>query len=203
MKQLKFLAMFRSRKTWRVLKWAFGGLALWVTVHVTVIVVDGLRDELEDSVWAVVFGNKVNPDRSLSPRLKARMDKALWLYREKLVDSIFVSGGVGVEGHPEGTVMRDYLVENGVPSGIIVVDNAGVNSQATALNFRQLGVRKSAPLLLISQYYHLSRAKLALRRAGFTHVGGVHADFQWEWRDIWSISREFVGFYAYLFRDFD
>jgi uncharacterized SAM-binding protein YcdF (DUF218 family) len=184
----------------RWLKWATGLLAGWFFLHTVVILWDGFSDEEPLHAVAVVPGNKVNEDGSLSPRLEARLAKALELYREGRVEKIVVSGGLGAEGHPEGSVMRAWLELNGVAPGDLITDDQGNTTWMTARNVQALLADRDREIVVVSQYYHLSRSKLALRKMGFRKVSGVHADFAWEWRDIRSVVREFFGYYSYLVR---
>ena len=55
-------------------------LTAWFFIHQIIIISDGLIDEEHRSEVAVIFGNTVNKDGSLSPRLKARLDNAIELY---------------------------------------------------------------------------------------------------------------------------
>ena len=57
--------------------WTVGLLLLWFVSHTFLIIVDGLNDSLEKADLAVVFGNEVNVDGHPSPRLQARLDKAV------------------------------------------------------------------------------------------------------------------------------
>src|ERR1044071_5996210 len=86
------------------------------------IVVDGLRDDIHTADVAVVLGNTVETDGRPSARLRARLDKAVELYRGGLFRHVIVSGGVGVEGFNEAEVMKSYLISQGVPEGSIVAD---------------------------------------------------------------------------------
>jgi vancomycin permeability regulator SanA len=171
---------------------------LWFLIHTGVIVVDGLRDEPEKSDVGVIFGNTVHADGTLSSRLKARLDKGLELYRDSLVRMLMVSGGLGKEGHYEGTKMAEYLISMGVPEVDILVDDVGINTWATAQNLNSSGI--SVPSVkVISQYHHISRAKLALRKNGFHQVSGASPRY-FEWRDFYSVVREFLGYYSYLLK---
>ncbi|MFK7908155.1 MAG: YdcF family protein [Chitinophagales bacterium] len=96
---------------------------VWFSIHEISIIVDGLSDEAVQSDYAVIFGNKVNEDGTLSLRLKSRVDKGLELYRDSVVSKIFVSGGLGKEGFYEGAEMQKYLTAKGVPKEHIIVDN--------------------------------------------------------------------------------
>jgi uncharacterized SAM-binding protein YcdF (DUF218 family) len=52
-------------------------------------------------------------------------------------------------------------------------------------------------VIVVSQFYHISRSKLAFRKAGIESVGGAHSKF-YELRDVYSLFREFFGYYKYL-----
>lgn len=169
---------------------------IWFLGHLLTISIDGLRDEERVAEIAVVFGTKVHEDGSLSERLKARLDKSVVLYQNSLAPMIFVSGGLGKEGHYEGSKMAEYLVQKGIPEHAILIDNKGNTTDLTAKNLRsELPDLQSA--IVVTQYFHISRSKLALRNAGITEVSGAHADY-FEARDTYSLFREFFGYYKYL-----
>ncbi|PKP02974.1 MAG: YdcF family protein [Bacteroidetes bacterium HGW-Bacteroidetes-6] len=171
-------------------------LLLWFLIHETIIIVDGLRDEKVNCEAAIIFGTTVNADGTLSTRLQARLDAGIELYNNKVVRKLFVSGGLGKEGFDEGTKMAEYLVSKGVSESDIIVDNNGNNTRETAENFvKQFPECES--VIVVSQYFHISRAKLALRKVGVKNVYGVHAPI-FEWRDLFSLGREFFAYYKYL-----
>jgi len=171
--------------------------AAWFLIHILFIVIDGLNDEISKSDVAVILGNKVNEDGTLSERLKKRVDKGIELYKDSLIKNILVSGGLGNEGYYEGSKMRDYLIENGIPKQAIIVDNDGNTTDATAKNFRRMHLNAKS-IIVITQYFHITRTKLAFRNEGFRDVKGVHCNY-FEPRDVFSIVREFFGYYKYLF----
>ena len=165
-------------------------------IHEVIIVADGLSDEIRDADYVVVLGTKVNEDGSLSERLKARVDKAFELYDSGKGKKIFVSGGLGKESHYEGTKMAEHLYQLGVDSADVIIDDKGNTTRLTAVNFSKIAKDLSS-VLVVSQYFHVSRCKLALRQVGFEYVYGVHADY-FELRDPYSAFREFFGYYKYL-----
>lgn len=173
-----------------------GILSIWFLIHTVFIVADGVTDESERSDYGVILGNKVNSDGSLSERLKKRLDKGFELYTDSIIGYIVVSGGLGKEGHYEGTKMAEYLIERGIHSDKIIIDNFGATTAATAENFRKMDLKTSS-VTVITQYYHITRTKLAFNNEGFSNVKGVHANF-YEIKDIYSIIREFFGYYKYL-----
>lgn len=167
----------------------------------TLIVADGLTDDIHPADVAIVPGNTVERDGRPSARLQARLDQTIALYRQGLFPDVIVSGGVGIEGFDEAEVMKRYLVENGVPEGRIHVDSGGATTYLTARNasrmMRENGWRSA---MVVSQYFHVPRMRLALKRSGITPVFSAHARY-FELRDVYSIAREVVGYGAYLLRD--
>jgi vancomycin permeability regulator SanA len=181
------------RAGWVVLAWFLG--------HTGFLFVDGFRAPELPADLAVVFGNKVERDGQPSSGLERRLERALDLYRRGAVKAILVSGGLGVEGYQEADVMRDVLVRNGVPPAVILVDGAGNNTRLTAIHARAiLESRGWRSAVVVTQYYHVPRAKLALRQEGIEQVTGAAAEYRFSWKDPWSIVREWVGFYSYLLR---
>ena len=171
-------------------------LAAWVLVHWIVISIDGFADNGKKADYAVVLGNKVNVDGTLSTRLEKRMECALNLYKSGRVGGFIVSGGLGKEGHYEGDKMKEYLLKHGVPDSLIIVDNNGINTRNTVTN--TLNMQDSLHyenLIVVSQYHHITRTKALFRKAGFQNVSGASPRF-FEIRDIHSLLREFVAFYT-------
>lgn len=161
------------------------------------IAATGLIDHVESADAIVVLGSTVSADGTPSPRLQARLDSALDVYRRNSAPLIIVSGGLGKEGHDEAAAMAKYLVERGVPPSAVLADGAGNTTQATATNVARIArTRKLGCVLVASQYFHLPRARLALERAGVCVAGTVHARY-FEARDAYSLAREVVGFAAY------
>lgn len=106
-----------------------GGLGVFARAA-SAIVISGLNDSSAYGDLIVVPGNTVAPDGTPVPRLQARLNAALRLYREGRGQRIFVSGGTGKEGFDEAVSMADYLVRHGVPSSAIIKDSHGRNGVA-------------------------------------------------------------------------
>ena len=186
------------QRLWRVATIAAATLVLVAFLASMLLVAAGLRDEIHEADVAVVLGNTVNPDGTPSHRLAARLDMAVELYRRGLFKNVVVSGGVGREGFDEAEVMKDYLVNRGVPRASIVVDSLGVTTAATARNTAALAkLHGWSRVLVVTQYFHIPRCRLALSQAGLAPVFSAHARY-FELRDVYSIFREVIGYAAYL-----
>lgn len=164
------------------------------------IVSDGLIDNINKSELIVILGNKVELNGVPSLRLKSRLDKGYDLYMKRFAPLILVSGGIGKEGYDEAEVMKNYLINLGIPKEVIITDSKGIDSFNTALNTKQILTERSLnSVLVVSNYYHISRTKLAFKKSGIEKVYGAHANY-FEIRDLYSIPREVIGYYYYLFR---
>ena len=191
----KRVSIHFMRQPKQIIKILITILLLWLFGHLIYTTIDGLKDEKKQADLAVILGNKVNEDGTLSERLEKRLECGLILYRNRRVNKILVSGGLGKEGFYEGEKMKDYLIKNGVPDSVIIVDNFGKNTIATvdntlklkdSLNFRSL--------IVVSQYFHLTRTKKFFKKRNFENVSSVSPKY-FEFRDIYSLLREFGAYY--------
>jgi vancomycin permeability regulator SanA len=187
-------------KSLKILKYAVILFLLWFAAHAAFITADGLTGDVKKSDAAVVFGSKVNEDGTLSERLQKRMECALDIYNSGKTEFIIVSGGLGKEGHYEGSAMKEFLAEKGVPEERIIVDDNGDNTLATVKNAIDIaGKYEIKSIIAVSQYFHITRAKMTFKKYGFKNVSGASPKY-FEIMDIYSILREFGGYYAYLFK---
>lgn len=160
----------------------------------------GMTDDVGKADVALVLGNQVNPDGTPSPRLKARLDTAIECYRQGYFPVILVSGATDREGVPEGTAMKRYLVASGIPESVVLVDDQGVDTQASANNTAALLKERGwTSVFVITQYFHVPRTKLALTKLGILPVHHAHPRF-FEARDLYSIAREIPAYGKYLLR---
>lgn len=179
----------------KFLKVIFIGFIVWFILHSILITVDGLADKKEYADVAVVFGNKVNEDGTLSERLKQRLNKGFELYRQKRIKVIIVSGGLGKEGFFEGDKMKEYLLQNKIPANKIIVDNAGNDTEKTVENsIRIMRSENFESAISVSQYFHQTRVKKLYKNSGWEKIESASPKY-FELRDFYSIFREFFAYY--------
>src|SRR5262245_65989965 len=96
--------------------------------------------------------------------------------------------------------MADYLAgQRKVPREAIILDEYGNNTLATAQNSAAIMKERGlTSAVVITQYFHITRARYALRRAGVATVCTAHARY-FEMRDLYSIAREAVALPVYRF----
>ena len=154
----------------------------------------GLAASPRPSDLAVVFGNAVAEDGQPSPRLRARLDVALAFYRAGMVKRVMVSGGVEQPGgRDEARAMASWLEARGVPRAVILEDAEGTDTMETARHAAVVG----GSVVAVTQWFHLPRAVMIMRRLGVRDVSGAWPRFA-EARDAYSFLREAVAlpFYA-------
>ena len=173
-------------------------LALVIAIGTAVwIIIDGLNDQETPADCAVVLGNAVAADGTPGTVVQQRLDKAVELYRAGKFPLLIVSGG-DKDGRDEAAGMDHYLTAHGVPFNAIIEDNAGINTNATAHDVAAImQARGLHSCMIVSHYYHITRAKLALKHAGVTTLSQGHAG-SLNPGDIYFIGREVVGVYDYL-----
>ncbi|MEJ8547239.1 YdcF family protein [Brevibacillus borstelensis] len=108
---------------------------------------------------AIVLGAAVWGERP-SPGLRERLDQALELYRQGYVPYLLVTGGLG-EGKTstEASVMRNYLVEQGVPEDRIFMEHQARDTYENLLFSKEIMQQHGlSQALVVSHDYHLARA---------------------------------------------
>ncbi len=155
-----------------------------------------VRDEAKRSDMIIVMGAAEYRGRP-SPVLRARLDHALELYRGHYAPLILTTGGAG--GDPkftEAEVGRSYLIDRGIPPEQVVVENQGeTTAQSLAAAFeimQRMGLRSC---IVVSDGYHIFRAKKYLQAEGLTVFGSPRVSIrQSEWKAWWEYLRQAVGF---------
>lgn len=180
----------------RIIKSLLFLFLIWFIGHTLFITIDGLSDNKKSADAAVILGNKVNEDGTLSERLEKRLECGLNLYQNHRVKKIIVSGGLGKEGFYEGTKMKEFLLANKVPDSVIIVDNLGNNTRATVNNTIKLkDSLHFKSIIVVSQFYHVTRTKMLFKKQGFQNVSSVSPSY-FEIKDLYSLIREFAGYYT-------
>ncbi len=174
-------------------------LGCWMLAAVC-ICVSGLALPQGSADVAVVFGNALNRKGTPASILRPRLEAALQCHRAGQCPLLFVSGSIDGPGLDEAQAMRAWLRERGVADGDIVLDNRGDNTLASARNatafMRERGMHR---VMLITQYYHLPRARLAFEKAGARVVLGAYPR-RFRAMDVYSSWREVPAYAVYFVR---
>lgn len=165
----------------------------------------GTTDYRRPADAAVVFGARVYATGQPSPLLADRIRTSVELYRQGLVPLIVMSGGDGSDGFNEARVMGDVAAAAGVPRSAILLDPAGISTEATVANVSALlagrnGGTAPGQLIAVSQAYHLPRVQLAFGNAGIDVLTVPAADPEPIGEMPLLVAREVLAFWAYYGR---
>ncbi|WP_232452802.1 YdcF family protein [Burkholderia ubonensis] len=169
---------------------------------VVVICVAGISMPDGKAEVAAIFGNALDRDGTPAPILAQRLDVAIQCYRAGMCGRLFVTGSIDAPLGDETVAMKQYLTARGVPGTAIIADNAGDNTLASARHLAAyMHEQHLASVMLISQYYHLPRARLAVERVGANALT-IFGAYPHKFRalDLYSSWREVPAYAVYKIR---
>ena len=153
-------------------------------------------DELERSDVILVLGAAEYRGKP-SPVLEARLNHALFLFRQQWAPRILTTGGAG--GDPtftEGEVGRAYLSRHGIPSEAILTETQGsstVESTVAAAEIMRRMNLKSC--IVVSDGYHIYRVKKMLESQGIKVYGSPRpTEPRGTWREDWLYFRQAIAY---------
>ena len=129
--------------------------------------------ELEDVDCIIILGCQVKDDGSLSHMLRDRLMRGLEVYEAGAAPKLLMSGDHGREEYDEVGAMKNYAIENGVPSENVFMDHAGFSTYETV--YRAKEIFQADKVIIVTQEYHLYRALYIAEQFG-VEAYGVSAD---------------------------
>jgi uncharacterized SAM-binding protein YcdF (DUF218 family) len=158
--------------TRRLLRWllvagllCIGGWFLWVYGQIHFY---ATHDEARPADAIAVFG-AAEYDGRPSPVLRARLDHALALYRERLAPLVITLGGGGDARDSEGGVGHDYLLAHGVPEDQIIAETQSTNTEESAARLAAIARENHLNrILAVSDGTHLFRIRALSASMGLT-----------------------------------
>jgi uncharacterized SAM-binding protein YcdF (DUF218 family) len=127
----------------------------------------GQRDRARRAPAIVVLGARVAEGGAPSGALQARAERAAELYRQGLAPLVVFSGGVGRFPPAEALAARDLALSLGVPpSACATEEGSHSTAENAAFTARLLRSRGLSEAILVSDPYHLLRARQYFWREG-------------------------------------
>jgi vancomycin permeability regulator SanA len=175
-----------------------GSAALAAYLAVTAVRIErqSAVDEAQSADVIMVLGAAEYNGRP-SPVLRARLDHALDLYRQKLAPCILTTGGAGGDRlYTEGGVGRTYLIARGVPADSIIVENEGDSTMTSVARSGEILSRMGLHSVIVaSDGYHIYRVKKILESRGFTVFGSPRKESgRTPIRDQWNCFKQAIGY---------
>ncbi len=158
-------------------------------------IVSGDSELLTDIDYIVVLGAGIRRGKP-SPMLEDRLKTGISLYNNDISNKILITGDHMNDDYDEVTVMKNYLLEHGIPEEDIITDNYGISTYDSI--YRVKNVYKSNKVVIVSQRYHLYRALFLSDNLDLESYG-VEANLryyygQWyrEIREILARNKDFI-----------
>lgn len=99
--------------------------------------------------------------------LECRLNDAIILYHEKLIDNIMVSGGTLIDKNTsEAELMYDYLLSYGISKENVIIENESKSTYENMLNSLKLlrnDLNSDNSIVVITSDFHSKRAKGILK----------------------------------------
>lgn len=115
-----------------------------------------LKEKETKADAVVVLGAQVKPDGKPSVMLRERLDTGIEIYKAGLTERIIMSGDHGSDDYDEVNTMKDYAIDQGVPSEHIFMDHAGFSTYESM--YRAKEIFQAENIIVVTQKYHLYRA---------------------------------------------
>lgn len=158
-------------------------------------IVSGDSELLTDIDYIVILGAGIRRGKP-SPMLEDRLKTGISLYNNDISNKILITGDHMNDDYDEVTVMKNYLLEHGIPEEDIITDNYGISTYDSI--YRVKNVYKSNKVVIVSQRYHLYRALFLSDNLDLVSYG-VEANLryyygQWyrEIREILARNKDFI-----------
>ncbi|MFG6496160.1 YdcF family protein [Fictibacillus sp. UD] len=121
-----------------------------------------------DSILVLGGGTKNNRPGAV---LKGRLDQALAYAENHPNVNFIVSGGLGFgKTTSEGTIMKNYLVENGIEPERIQIEEKATSTYENLLYTKEM-IGADHQLLVVTSDFHLFRTKMIAKRVGIEAEG--------------------------------
>lgn len=123
----------------------------------------------------LVLGAGITDNGRPKAMLKDRLDMGVKLFNSSVSQRLLMSGDHGKAGYDEVNVMKDFAINEGIPSEYIFMDHAGFSTYESLYRAKEIFQVES--LIIVTQDYHLYRALYIADKLGM-EVYGVPAKIQ-------------------------
>lgn len=129
--------------------------------------------------YIVVLGAHVYGER-MSANLKYRVQVAYDYLEKNASTKVILSGGQGSgESITEAEAMRRYLIEKGISSERILLEDASRNTEENIANSMKLMKNTKSRVIIVSNDFHVYRAVGIARKLGLSNVWGLGSKTHW------------------------
>ena len=137
---------------------------LFLLLYSLIILLGYFDSDTDNADYLIVLGHKLDNDcidKVLRYRLKKTVD-----YLDRNINTVVIlSGGITPNNtKSEASVMKEYLIKNGIQNRIILEDKS-CDTVENIANCKNI-IKDNSKIVLISSNYHVLRAKLICKLNG-------------------------------------
>ncbi|NLZ83373.1 MAG: DUF218 domain-containing protein [Clostridiales bacterium] len=123
---------------------------------------------LDDVDCILVLGAGVRGGRP-THMLEDRLNYGITLYENGTSNRILMSGDHGQKHYDEVNVMKDYAINEGIPSLAVFMDHAGFSTYESL--YRARDIFEAKKIVIVTQEYHLYRSLYIADKLGIEAYG--------------------------------
>lgn len=177
-----------------------------VSLNIYVISVTKSKIKLQEEIdfenidCIIVLGAGIRGEKP-SPMLEDRLLTSIDLYKQNVSKKIIVSGDHGRENYDEVNVMKQYLIDKGIPSEDIFMDHAGFSTYDSI--YRAKAIFEAKNVIIVTQKYHLYRSLYISKKLGLNAYGVSSSRREYQTqikRDIREIAARVKDFVKCIFK---
>lgn len=174
-----------------VLKWTLRSLLLLIVssfVLAEMLVLSRFNEEDDvttNAHYIIILGSGLK-GAELTDTLRMRLDEGLSYWQQHRDRKIIVSGGQGKdEDVPEAVAMRDYLLEQGIPQEVILLERRSTSTYENLLFSQQIikqdgYTAEHAGAVIVTSNYHMYRACWIGKQLGYHPVYARTSEVPWK-----------------------
>lgn len=182
-----FLAVFIIRMAEKLGKISFSPVIVWgfricmiifigtFIIAETAIIMQRYKKTEDNCDYLLILGCRVR-GTEVTKSLRYRLDSALEYLENNENTQIIVSGGQGKgEDISEAQAMKDYLCEHGVEAARIIMEDKSTDTVQNIRYSAEYISTKTAKICVVSNDFHLFRAKRIVNAQGLKNVSTIAA----------------------------
>ena len=133
------------------------------------VIVGSFINTAEKTDYAIVLGLALQNGQPTKP-LQLRLDTASD-YLEEYPDAklVLTGGNADSSGKTEAEAMREILAAKGIPDASMILEDEAASTKENFQNVVKM-TDPSKPIVIISSNYHMERAVMYAKKAGFTNI---------------------------------
>lgn len=114
---------------------------------------------------AIVLGSPAKEDGSLSRMQKTRMDAAIRLYRQHMVQRIIISGGSVRNDYAEAEIMAAYAITCGIAKEVLLLERKARNTYENLKYAKEICIANDwHSVVVVTSSFHVRRARYMVRK---------------------------------------